>query len=167
MTGDTGTNGSATIPAPTGVGYPSYPTPDLLIEEDEVFYGALEPGENVAALYVWCSNTGDTADGQIQNSLVIYTWDSGQLTVLGTLVPPQLSNNGVHAPSFDGSRGGITMSKGTVTTGVLFSGPQDAVCCPSGRATTTWTYNDHTFSPTTTIQTQPAGNSPLARTNGA
>jgi hypothetical protein len=89
MTGSTGTFGSATIPAPAGH---SFGTPDDLIEEYQVFYGSLESGEDVAALSVWCSNTGGTADGQIENSLVIYTWASGRLTVLSTLTPPQLSH---------------------------------------------------------------------------
>jgi hypothetical protein len=150
-TGATGTFGSATVPVSPGH---QVVTPDDLIVEYGVSYGELEPDENVAALDVWCSNTGGTADGQIQNSLVLYTWISGRLTVLSTLTPPQLSK-GVHAPSFDVSTGGITISTGAITTKELFFGAQDAVCCASGRATTVWTFNGHDFSPSTTIQVQP------------
>jgi len=153
-TGLSGPFGSAIIPAPVGH---QFGTPDDLIEEDHVLYGSLERGENVAALFVWCSNTGGTADGQIENSLVLYMWASGQLAVLSTLTPQQPSEDGTHAPYFDGSVGGIAISIGSITTKQLFSGPQDAVCCPSGRATTVWTFNGHTFSPSTTVQVQPAG----------
>jgi len=153
-TGNGGTLGSATLPAPVGH---QFGTPDDLIEEDQVLYGSLEPGENVAALHVWCSNTGGTSDGQIENSLVVYTLLSGQLTVLSTLTPQQQSEDGTHAPYFDGSAGGITIENGSITTKELFSGPQDAVCCPSGRATTVWTFNGHAFSPSTTVQVQPSG----------
>jgi hypothetical protein len=66
-------------------------------------YGSLGPGENVAALFVWCSNTGGTADGQIENSLVIYSWVSGRLTVLSTLTPQHQSKDGTHVAYFDGS----------------------------------------------------------------
>lgn len=154
MTVTSGTIGSATIPAPAGH---RFGTPDDLIQEYKTFYGSLGPGENVAALLVWCSNTGGTADGQIENSLVIYSWVSGQLTVLSTLTPQQQSGDGSHAPYFDGLAGGITISNGSITAKELFSGPQDAVCCPSGRATTVWKFNGHSFSPTTTVQVQPEG----------
>jgi hypothetical protein len=146
--------GSATIPAPVGH---QFGTPDDLIEEGGVFYGPLEPVGNVAALYVWCSNTGGTADGQIQNSLVVYSWVSGQLSVLATLTPQQLGDGGSHVPYFDESAGGITISTGSITTKELFYGGQDATCCPSGRATTVWIFNGHAFSPITTVQVQPAG----------
>jgi hypothetical protein len=154
MTDSGGAFGAATIPAPAGH---QFGTPDDLIQEYETSFGSLGPGENVAALFVWCSKTGGTADGQIENSLVIYSRVSGQLTVLSTLTPPQLSDDGIHAPYFDGSAGGITISNGSITTKELFSGGQDAVCCPSGRATTVWTFNGHSFSPSTTVQTQPEG----------
>jgi hypothetical protein len=153
MTDSSGPYGSASVPAPAGH---SFGTPDDLITEGPVFYGDLEPGENVAAVYVWCSNTGGTADGQIQNSLVLYRWTSGVLTVVSTLIPPQLSV-GVHAPYFDASTGGITISTGAVTTKVIFYGGQDSVCCGSGRATTVWSLNGQKFSPRTTVQVQPAG----------
>lgn len=153
-TDPSGTVGSATVPAPAGH---QFGTPDDLIEEDQVVYGSLEPGETVAALSVWCSNTGGTSDGQIQNSLVVYTWLAGQLAVLSTLTPQQPSKAGTHVPYFDGSAGGVTITNGSITTKELFSGPQDAVCCPSGRATTFWTFNGHTFSPRTTVLVQPSG----------
>ena len=146
--------GSATIPAPVGH---QFGTPDDLVEEDAVFYGPLEPAENAAALYVWCSNTGGTADGQIQNSLVVYSWVSGQLSVLSTLTPPQLGHGGSHVPYFDESAGGVTISTGSITTKEVFYGGQDATCCPSGRATTVWTFNGHAFSPSTTVVVQPVG----------
>lgn len=151
----TSTSGSATVPAPAGH---QFGTPDVLIEESGVTYGELEPGESVAALSVWCSNTGGTADGQIQSSLVLYQWVSGRLTVLSTLTPQEQSSAGVHVPYFDASAGGTTISTGVITTKEVFYGPQDAVCCATGRATTIWAFDGHSFSPSTTVQVQPAGN---------
>jgi hypothetical protein len=153
-TGSSGTSGSATIPAPPGH---QFGTPDDFIQEYQTVFGTLGPGQNVAGLLVWCSNTGGTSDGDIENSLVLYSWVSGQLTVLSTLNPPQLSHNQIRAPYFDGSAGGVTISNGSISTREMFSGPQDAVCCPSGRATTVWTFSGHSFSPRTTVQSQPVG----------
>ncbi len=154
MTDPSGTFGSATVPAPVGH---QFGTPDDSVQEYQTLFGSLGPDENVAALFVWCSNTGGTSDGDIENSLVLYSSVSGRLTVLSTLTPPQLSHDQSRAPYFDGSAGGVTISNGSITTKEMFSGPQDAVCCPSGRATTVWTFNGHSFSPSTTVQSQPAG----------
>jgi hypothetical protein len=154
MSGPGGTYGSATVPAPAGH---SFGTPDDLIDEAAVFYGSLESSQDVAALSVWCSNTGGTADGQIQSSLVVYSWVSGQLSVLSTLTPQQPSYGGSHVPYFDESSGGVTITPGSISARELFYGEQDETCCPSGRATTVWTFSGNTFSPRTTIQTEPAG----------
>jgi len=154
MSGLSGTHGSATDPAPAGH---SFGTPDDLIDGGAIFYGPLESSENVAALYVWCSNTGGTADGQIQSSLVVYSWVSGQLSVLSTLTPQQPSYGGSHVPYFDESSGGVTISPGSIMARELFYGGQVETCCPSGRATTVWTFSGNTFSPRTTIQAEPAG----------
>ena len=151
-TGDTGTFGAATFPGPPFAG-----TPDDEIVEYQTYYGALSPQTKVAALYVWCSNTGGTADGNIQNSLVVYGWVAGSLSVLATLTPQQPNAGGIHAPYFDGTAGGISITSGMITTKELFAGPGDAVCCPSGRATTIWTFDGHTFSPSTTVQVHPTG----------
>jgi hypothetical protein len=150
----TGPIGLATVPAPAGH---QFGTPDVLIETSQEYYGDLEPGAPVAALSVWCSNTGGTADGQIQNSLVLYRWVAGQLAVLSTLTPPRLGSGGSHVAYFDGLTGGVTISSGAITAKELFYGPQDGTCCPSGRATTVWTFNGHTFSSGTSIQTEPVG----------
>lgn len=142
------------MPAPAGH---SFGTPDDLIDEGPVFYGPLESSEDVAALNVWCSNTGGTADSQIQSSLVVYSRASGELSVLATLTPQQPSYGGSHVPYFDESSEGVTISPGSITARELFYGTQDETCCPSGRAETVWTFSGNTFSPSTAIQAEPAG----------
>src|ERR1035437_3418035 len=82
--------GKATINTPPGV---VAGTPSVIIEESGVTYGNLSgTGQDDAAVNVWCTNTGGTADGQIADSWVIFTAHVGSLRVIGTLVPQQPSN---------------------------------------------------------------------------
>lgn len=148
------TFGSATIPAPAGL---DAGTPDVLIEETDVFYGTIQPDREVAALYVWCTNTGGTADGQIQNSLVIYEAAPGGPQAIATLTPRQRSVPGTHVPYFAASPSGVVIGTGSITTQEVWYGPKDPTCCPTGRSTTVWTFDGSSFSPSTTTQVQPEG----------
>lgn len=154
ITADSGrTIGSATIPAPAGL---DLGISDVVIDETAVYYGTLSRGLDVAAVYVWCTNTGGTADGQIQSSLVVYRAAGGQPSLVATLTPQQPSApDGHHVAFFDGS--GVAISGTTITTKELWYGGQDATCCPSGRATTVWTFDGSSFSPQTTIDARPTG----------
>lgn len=154
ITTDSGrTIGSATIPAPAGL---DTGTPDIVIDETAVFYGTLQHDLDVAAVYVWCTNTGGTADGEIQSSLVIYKAIADEPVVVSTLTPQQPSSpDGHHVAYFDGSA--VTISGSTITAQELWYGSQDATCCPSGRATTVWTFNGSSFSPRTSIDARPVG----------
>ena len=148
------TYGSATIPSPPGL---DAGTPNITISASEPLYGSLEPGKYVEALNVWCSNTGRTADGQIENSWVIYAEGPAPQSVLGTLTPQMASDTGDHVAYFDSTQGAITITGGSITTKELFYGSQDATCCPSGRAATVWAWNGRAFEPHTTVQAQPTG----------
>lgn len=106
---------------------------------------------------MWCSNTGRTADSQIENSWVIYAEGPAPLSVLVTLTPQMASDTGDHVAYFDSTQGAITITGGSITAKELFYGSQDATCCPSGRATTVWAWNGHAFEPHTTVQAQPTG----------
>jgi hypothetical protein len=143
--------GRATIPAPAGL---QAGTPDLVISGgSDVVYGDLNgTGGDVAALNVWCSNTGGTADGQIQNSWVVFSADSGTLTVIGVLVPQQPADaNLPHVPYFNSGPGGIAIASGSITVEELWYAPSDETCCPSGKATTVWTLAHGAFTPTTSM----------------
>jgi hypothetical protein len=148
--------GNATIPTPAGV---DAGTPQVDISEwTSVVYGDLYgTGQNVAALNVWCANTGGTADGQLQDSWVIFADEAGTLQTLTTLTPQQPSTAGFHVPFFDFDPGGIEIQPGQITVKEDWYGPSDATCCPSGQATTVWRVSGDAFTPTTTSQAYPKG----------
>jgi hypothetical protein len=133
---------------------------DLLSDADApwVFYGDLfGSGLDVAALDVFCSNTGGTADGQIQDSWVIFTDTTGTLQTLATLTPQQRSTTGDHVPIFTAEPGGIEIQPGKITVKEGWYGPNDDTCCPTGLATTVWTFANGRFAPSTTVQVNPKG----------
>ena len=121
----------------------------------DVVCGELQSGsQDVAALDVWCTNTGGTAEGQIDNSWVIYAVESGTLRVLGTLVPQQPSSaKPPHVPYFESEPEGILIQPGKITVHELWYASGDGTCCPSIRATTVWTYTDGVLRPTSTTRT--------------
>jgi hypothetical protein len=149
-------SGKAKIPTPPGV---SAGTPEVWIFASAPHYGDLfGPGHDIAALNVWCDNTGGTADGQVQNSWVIYSMSAGRLRTIGTLTPQQPSTKDTHIPYFDGRPGGFKIKLKTITAKEIWYGSEDGTCCPSGRATTIWTYAHGAFTPKTTSLHNPRGN---------
>ena len=146
--------GQATIPTPAGL---DAGTPQLAVSEGTVVYGDLYGnGRDVAAVNVLCSNTGGTADGQLESSWVVFSGASGTPTALATLLPQQASSAGNHVAMFDAGSAGIVIASGQITTHEAFYGSNDPTCCPSGRATTVWTLANGTFSPHTTVQSSPS-----------
>lgn len=142
------TRRGATINAPPGLGAG---TPQVMIGAWEVVYGDLNgAAPSVAALGVMCTNTGRTADGQIKDSWVVYSDVRGSLQVIG-MMTPQILGTG-HVPLFDDRPGGIEIRPGTITVKQRWYGPHDGTCCPSGRATTVWTYANSVLSPTSTVE---------------
>lgn len=106
-----------------------------------------------AAVNVWCTNTGGTAEGQIRNSWVIFSGTVGTVHALGVLLPRQPTTaKAPHVPYFDATPGGITIRPHKVTVHELWYSANDATCRPSIRATTVWAYVDGTFSPRTTVR---------------
>lgn len=148
--------GNATIPTPAGV---NAGTPQVDVSEwSSVVYGNLYgTGQNVAALNVFCANTGGTADGQVQDSWVIFADTAGTLQTLTTLTPQQPSTPGFHVPIFDYDPGGIEIQPGQITVKEAWYGPSDMTCCPTGQATTVWAFSGGAFTPSTTVQAYPKG----------
>jgi len=147
--------GHATIPAPAGL---DAGTSRVVISEGGVAYGDLYGnGRVVATLNVWCENAGGTADGQLQDSWVVYSGRTGTLAVLATLTPQHASSPGSHVAYFDTTPGGLEIGKGKITAKEVFYGQTDATCCPSGRATTVWTLTDGSLSPATSVQSSAGG----------
>jgi hypothetical protein len=146
--------GSATIATPPGVDAGTAQV-DITAFASVVYGDLSGTGENVAALNVWCTNTGGTADGQLQNSWVIFADPAGTLQVLATLTPQQPSDPDSHVPFFDDGPGGIEIQPGEITAKEAWYGTDDSTCCPTGQATTVWTVRGGAFVPSTTVQADP------------
>jgi hypothetical protein len=146
--------GRATIPTPDGV---DVGTPQVVIAEfGSVTYGDLfGSGADVAAVNIWCSNTRGTADGQLQNSWVVFSDASGTVQALGTMSPQQPSVAGTHVAYFNTGPGGIVIKPGKIIVQELSYGSRDGTCCPSGRTTTAWSYDNGSFIPTPTVEHRP------------
>ena len=109
-------------------------------------YGDLGDGQQVAALQVWCSNQGGTAAGQLVQGIVVFSGARGTLHPLGTLTPQYHPRSATHIPYLAVTSIG---AERIVTTEYWYAST-DADCCPSGRASTTWHWTGHTFTPTPT-----------------
>lgn len=144
--------GTATIATPAGL---NAGTPQVVISESKVEYGDLNgSGQDDAAVNLWCANTGGTADGQLMDSWVIYTAETGTLGVVGILVPQQpASPNLPHVAYFDTDPGGLAMQPGTITVKEVWYGPNDPTCCPSIMASTKWTFAHGALKATGTTKT--------------
>lgn len=134
-------------------------TPQVLITDNTgngqpaPVYGDLNgDGRDEAAILVWCSNTGGTAAGQLADSIVVYSADSGEAQPIGTLrtqQPP--ATPPVHSALIDGTVL-PTFGPHTVTVHELWYSATDADCCPSTHATTVWTQNGDAFQSQTTVE---------------
>jgi hypothetical protein len=104
---------------------------------DAVVFGDLAgSGEDDAGLNVDCNNGGGTADGALLYSWVIFSGRGGRLSAIG-IVTPQVQPREVLPTLLT-----IAIAPGKITAHEYFYGPDDATCCSTGRATTTWTYAD-------------------------
>jgi hypothetical protein len=106
--------------------------------------GGLGHGLQVAALQVWCDNTGGTADGQLSEGIMVFDSPGGHPHLLGTLTPQLKGNPMLHIPFIAVNHIETT---GHVAVTEFFYTPANATCCPSGRATTVWKWTGRTFVP--------------------
>ena len=107
-----------------------------------VTYGHFEaPNVSDAAVPLLCDNNGGTADGDLLYSLAIFSGRSGAPRLLGLVTPRQQPPN-EPATILGNSRQDVRMQVGRLTVREYFYGPNDATCCPSGRATTNWGYRN-------------------------
>ena len=63
-----------------------------------VTHGDLGHGLHVAALQIWCDNTGGTADGELAEGIMVFDSPGGQAHLLGTLTPQHKTSATVHIP---------------------------------------------------------------------
>lgn len=106
--------------------------------------GYLGHGLRVAALQVWCDNTGGTADGERAEGIMVFDSPGGHAHLLGTLTPQHRTSAMVHIPYIVVDRIDTT---GHVAVTEYFYNSADFTCCPTGRATTLWKWTGRQFVP--------------------
>jgi hypothetical protein len=101
-----------------------------------VAYGDLD-GRNgdEAGLAASCNNGGGTADGGLAYAWVIFKARKGTVSPLGIITAR------VQRPHELPTTLLIMVKRGRVKVREAWYGYWDGTCCPSGRATTTWTYS--------------------------
>ncbi|MFG2681542.1 hypothetical protein [Streptomyces sp. NPDC048392] len=125
---------------------------------NEVVYGDLTgDGAWEAALPVLCANHDSTAAGQRAMGVLVFDGAAGRLRLIGTLVgqQPRLGEppNLLRVEKI--TRGGITVTE-------QFYGADDANCCPTGLARSTWTYTGGGLAPSgSTVLSSPSPAPPL------
>jgi hypothetical protein len=121
-------------PEPPGDGSgPKYDRIDSLV----VSYGDIDgDGRDEALLALMCGNNGGTADGVFLYSLELYSGATGTLQPVSLITPQQQPADVL--PTLLSDPG---ISVGRIVVQETWYGPTDYTCCPSGTATTTWTYS--------------------------
>jgi hypothetical protein len=118
----------------------TYGEVDLVMGTPE--YGRLDvPIGAVAAIWVDCNNTGGTGAGDLGSAYIIVAQQRDRLVSLAEITPQaQIGDRSqeVDAVTFHGHF--IQVSENWYRS-------EDADCCPSGRATTIWTYQGGVFRP--------------------
>jgi death on curing protein len=98
-------------------------------------YGDLEPGEETAALVIWCTNGGGTIESDLAEAAVVYRLQARTLEVVGVLTPQQpFSINTPHVPFVTG----VMIERGQVVVHQAWYSPDDFPDNPTGKATTIW-----------------------------
>lgn len=116
-----------------------------LSEDGPVVYGDLgADAQHIAAVPVWCDR-GGTAASQVAQAYVVFTATGETAHALRAITAQQNSGGNVHIPYVVG----LTISSGTITAHEVWYRQTDPDCCPSGRASTVWTYTQAQLVPGT------------------
>jgi LppP/LprE lipoprotein len=112
---------------------------DVDVLPDQNAYGDVDgDGHDDAAVAVDCDAGGDTGSSVIGYGFVVVAGHDGALDSLGAIVP-QLQPEDAYAST----RLSVTeMGDMRVVVEEQWYRHEDATCCPTGRATTEWTYRD-------------------------
>jgi hypothetical protein len=117
---------------------------------EPVSYGTLgDGGPDAAALVVSCNNGGGTADGALAYAWVIFTGHPRNLDVAGIVTP-----QGPQSPHELPSTITLAFKDGGIKAREYWYGHRDGTCCPSGRATTIWTYAAAQLRPSPAVTTR-------------
>jgi hypothetical protein len=105
-----------------------------------VVYGDLDgDGVDEAAVGVFCSNGGGTADSVLAYARVVYRAGRTSASAIGVLTPHWQPKN--QLPTLLT----VVLRRGRAIGREAFYGRRDGTCCPSGRAKTVWTYGHGKF----------------------
>jgi hypothetical protein len=105
-----------------------------------VVYGDLDgDGSDEAALGVFCSNGGGTADSVLAYAQVVYHAGTSSALAVGVLTPRWQPKHVLPTLLT------VVLRRGRVIGREAFYGPRDGTCCPSGRAKTVWKYEHGTL----------------------
>ena len=115
--------------------------------EKPVVYGVLD-GHPSAAVSVNCNNGGGTVDGVLWYAQAIFTAAPTAPRLVGVVFAR------VHRPDQLATVVRVAFHGSDVVSREYYYGSADGSCCPSGRATTIWTYSHGTLSPVSTVITK-------------
>lgn len=114
------------------------------VRPEETQYGDVDgDGSDEAAVSVGCDTGGSTAAGQITTAYVVVRGTGGVLQAIGTITPQMQLTNAPNATRMNGVR----FSTGQLVVDELWYRSEDATCCPTGEAETTWTSRDGQLEP--------------------
>jgi hypothetical protein len=140
--------GTATLTGSKLARPPQFPTVDVAAEGSPdsapITYGnLLGGGTDAAGDQVFCNNGGGTADGELAQGWVIFTESGSLLQTVGVVTPQKASAPGANIPYVSS----IAIAPGQVTASEVFYNSSDPTCCPSGQATTVWSYAHGSLTP--------------------
>jgi hypothetical protein len=131
-------DGEANIPDPSGGNF------IYGLTEDKPVYGDLTAdGNNEVGLKVFCVPEGAGGAAVFSQGFLILDGSTGKIQLTGTVTAAYQSGSSSAAPIVNT----ITISPRKIIANELFYVDLDPTCCPSGSATTTWTYTDGTLRP--------------------
>ncbi|MCW2673839.1 MAG: hypothetical protein JWP14_2428 [Frankiales bacterium] len=141
-------------------GYPDHPGQvsyfNLTASMNGIVYGDLEgAGVSDAAVPLACDNNGGTADGQLLFSIAIFSGKGGDRHLIG-LVTPRVQPKANHVTIIGTFDDAVVITPHRLFVQEVFYGTHDPTCCPSGRATTTWTFQLGRLKPAASRVTRPA-----------
>jgi hypothetical protein len=117
---------------------------ELSTGDQGVVYGdLLGNGSKDGAVDVACTTGGGTSSSVLADEYAVFDYTSGSPKLIGAITPQQPSDTDAHPPFFES----VTIRSGRIVANEHWFRSADLTCCPSGRATTTWTYHDGQLTP--------------------
>lgn len=112
-------------------------------------YGDIDgDGKEEAAVNVGCSIEGSTAGSQRGFAYLVMTVRDGSLLLVGEVSAKSMKDDSWHVPLLDDPR----FEKGAITVKESWYRPSDGLCCPTGKARTTWRLRDGVLVADPTVQ---------------